>query len=88
MKATNVLLTHFSARYPKMPPSGVPTPLGQDGTTQQPTLGLAFDNVDIALRNMWKMNVYLRAIEQSFKDTAEEGDDEEIPHVEMVIHEK
>lgn len=86
MKAANILLTHFSARYPTMPPSGVPAPLDQDGTTKEATLGLAFDNTNIAIRDMWKMNFYLRAIEQSFKDPTEEADDDEIPHVEMDIH--
>ena len=68
-----------------MPPSGISTPLDQDGITGQTTLGLAFDSTDIAIRDMWKMNIYLRAIEQSFKDSTEEGDDEDIPHMEMVI---
>ena len=53
-------------------------PLDQDGMIEQATLGLAFDNTDIAIRDMWKMNRYLRAIEQSFKDPAAEEDEEEI----------
>lgn len=86
MKAANILLTHFSARYPTMPPSGVSITPDQDAMTEQATLGLAFDSTDITIRDMWKMNLYLRAIEQSFKDPTEEGYEEKVPHMEMLIH--
>lgn len=77
MKAENILLTHFSARYPQMPPSGVPQPYGRDNSSREPFLALAFDNADIKIGEVWKMNMYLQAIEQSFLDTVEEGDDEQ-----------
>lgn len=84
MNAENLLLNHFSARYPQLPPSGVPKPLAA-GSAKDPVLALAFDNADLAIGDMWKMNLYLDAIEQSFRDTAEDGDEDEIPHVEVDI---
>jgi ribonuclease Z len=73
MNAENILLTHFSARYPKMPPSIVqPSATEQEG----PRIGLAFDHTTIRLGEFWKLNMYLPAIEKSFGDTSEEGDDE------------
>ena len=81
MNAQNTLLTHFSARYPKMPPSAaVPTLNAHGETSREPILALAFDHASIAIGDMWKMNLYLPAIEQSFSDIVE-GDDE-ILHME------
>ncbi|KIK93173.1 hypothetical protein PAXRUDRAFT_829230 [Paxillus rubicundulus Ve08.2h10] len=71
MKARNVLLTHFSARYPTMPPS-VMTPQKPG----DPTLALAFDHANIKIGDMWKMNAYMKAIEQSFIDLEDEGNDD------------
>lgn len=68
-----------------MPPSGVPKPSTMDGSAKEPILALAFDNVDIAIGDMWKMNFYLPAIEQSFKDTEEADDNEGVAHVEVDI---
>ncbi len=74
MNARNVLLTHFSARYPKMPPSIV-APLEENTTERkEPLVALAFDLMEIDLDKMWKANLYLPAIEQCFTDSAEEGD--------------
>jgi len=86
MRAKNVLLTHFSTRYPHMP-AYVGSPqasLGgdEDDETNAPQNGppivaLALDHAHIRVGDMWKMQMYLRAIEQSFLDTREEGDEEE-----------
>jgi hypothetical protein len=38
---------------------------------------LAMDHACIRVGDLWKMGVYFPAIEQSFKDIADEGDDEE-----------
>ena len=84
MKAKNVLLTHFSARYPKMPPSGVPTPNTRYEPSREPFLALAFDHANIAIGDMWKMNLYLPAIKQSFSDIADEADDE-VAHIDLVV---
>jgi ribonuclease Z len=74
MHAENVLLTHFSARYPKMPPGAIIPP--ERFTEKEPTLGLAFDNARVKIGTMRKLNMYLPAIEQSFLDSAEEGDED------------
>src|ERR1700722_16272510 len=58
MNARNVLLTHFSARYPKMPPR-----ILQLSDYDGPTLGLAFDSTRIKITHMRKLNLYLPAIE-------------------------
>lgn len=76
MNAENILLTHFSARYPKMPPSITESSQPTTGE-KEPTVGLAFDHANIRLGEFWKLNMYLPAIEQSFADTVEEGDDEQ-----------
>jgi len=83
MNAENVLLTHFSARYPQMPPSGIPTPSAHGDTSSEPILALAFDHANIAIGDMWKMNLYLPAIEQSFNDIADGEDD--LVHLEVDI---
>ena len=84
MKAENILLTHFSARYPQMPPSGVPTPSIPSESSRIPILALVFDHVNIVIGDMWKMNLYLPTIEQSFIDITDEGDDE-VVHMEVDV---
>lgn len=76
MNAENILLTHFSARYPKMPPSLTEpeSPIGK-----QTVIGLAFDHARVRIGDMRKLRAYLPAIEQSFADTIEEGDEDEDP---------
>ncbi|KAH9940691.1 hypothetical protein B0H21DRAFT_572283 [Amylocystis lapponica] len=72
MNARNILLTHFSARYPRMPPdAGAPDP-----SARSPTVAIAFDHARLRIGDMWKLNTYLPAIERTFADTAEEDDDE------------
>lgn len=68
MKARNILLTHFSARYPNIPPS-----VTAEHNPGDPTLALAFDHANIKISEMWKMNVYIKAIEQSFTDLEDEN---------------
>jgi ribonuclease Z len=75
MRAQNVLLTHFSSRYPTMPRYFA---FPREGSTgHEPTVALAMDHACIRLGDFWKMATYLPAIEQSFKDIADEGDEEE-----------
>jgi ribonuclease Z len=73
MYAEHVLLTHFSARYPKMPPGGI-IRLRQEDRLRQPILALAFDQINLTIGNMWKLHHYLPAVEQSFRDTVEDDD--------------
>lgn len=73
MNAQNILLTHFSARYPKMPPSVSERQAGD------PIVAFAFDHANIKIGDMWKMGAYARAIEQSFIDIADiEGEEPEV----------
>jgi ribonuclease Z len=76
MRAQNVLLTHFSSRYPTMPRYFASSP-ERDGTDHQPTIAMAMDHACIRVGDLWKMAAYLPAIEQSFRDIADEGDEEE-----------
>ena len=76
MNAEHVLLTHFSARYPKMPPAGITRPRANG--QKQPIIALAFDHLNLTIGNMWKLNYYLPAVEQSFRDTVEEDDGEDV----------
>ena len=66
MQARNVLLTHFSARHPKMPP-GI-------STTDTLNVGIAFDHLRLPLNQVWRLAMYQDAIEESFSDMKEEED--------------
>jgi ribonuclease Z len=79
MKARNVLLTHFSARYPNIPPS-----VETGHTPGDPTVALAFDHANIKIGEMWKMNAYIKAIEQSFTDLEDENDTTQMEEVDDV----
>ncbi|KAJ6581024.1 hypothetical protein B0H19DRAFT_1251287 [Mycena capillaripes] len=77
MNAENVLLTHFSARYPRMPPPvGDARPTGYAGR-REPVVALAFDHANLTLGSMWRLNMYLPVIQQTFADTSDEADEEE-----------
>jgi ribonuclease Z len=73
MKAKHVLLTHFSARYPKMPPSDTIAP-GSESVN--PIIALAFDQAKMSIGTMWKMKHYMPAIQQCIQDTTDDGDTE------------
>ncbi|KAI9458853.1 hypothetical protein BJY52DRAFT_1267524 [Lactarius psammicola] len=75
MRAQNVLLTHFSSRYPTMPRYFVSPK--RDDADDKPTVALAMDHACIRVGDLWKMAAYIPAIAQSFKDIADEGDEEE-----------
>ncbi|KAF7370999.1 hypothetical protein MSAN_00734100 [Mycena sanguinolenta] len=78
MKAENVLLTHFSARYPRLPPSlGVAQSPTSETGEREPVVALALDHAHLTLGSMWKLNAYLPAIQQTFADTSDEQDEEE-----------
>ncbi|TFK39749.1 hypothetical protein BDQ12DRAFT_734488 [Crucibulum laeve] len=84
MRAENILLTHFSARYPKMPPSIITSPKeAKSSGRKEPIVALAFDHAALTIGSLWKLNYYLPALEQSFRDLAEEGDDEENEALEL-----
>ncbi|KAF9006200.1 hypothetical protein BDQ17DRAFT_1352945 [Cyathus striatus] len=79
MGAENILLTHFSARYPKLPPSMVNSVGDIESFREGPILALAYDHARLTIGNMWKLGYYLPALEKTVEDTAEEqGDAEEL----------
>jgi len=76
MRAQHVLLTHFSSRYPTMPRYFASSPRGED-PDRRPTIALAMDHACIRVGDLWKMETYFPAIQQSFRDIADEGDEQE-----------
>jgi ribonuclease Z len=80
MQAENILLTHFSARYPKMPQSEAAQDSLDSRNYPTPPFGIAFDHSKIRIREMPKLHAYLPAIGRYFDETAEEQekDDDEI----------
>ncbi|KAG6818817.1 hypothetical protein H0H93_001378 [Arthromyces matolae] len=83
MKAENILLTHFSARFPKMPSSALRS--RNDGDSA-PFVALAFDSASYRIGDMWKGKHYVKALEQSFRATLlEEGDEEDIEQEEKAL---
>jgi ribonuclease Z len=57
-----------------MPPS-TSSPSTTDSVQQGPVLALGFDQARMRIGDMWKMNYYLAAIEQSFADEEKEDQD-------------
>ncbi|KAF7317823.1 hypothetical protein MKEN_00870200 [Mycena kentingensis (nom. inval.)] len=91
MGAENILLTHFSARYPRLPPKPA-SPKEQDPNAievdpeningwpgkpprREPVVGLAFDHLSLTLGTMGRLGMYLPAIQQAFADTAAEDEE-------------
>ncbi|KAF8901546.1 hypothetical protein CPB85DRAFT_1323393 [Mucidula mucida] len=66
MNAENILLNHFSARYPKLPSFG--------DTDETRVIVHAFDHANLTIGNMWKLKHYLPAVIKSMKDTEDEDD--------------
>ena len=67
MQAKNVLLTHFSQRYPKLPTFLFDS--SRDSSHQQ--LGIGFDLLQCKLKDFWKLAHYNAAIKELFKDEEE-----------------
>ncbi|KAE9395582.1 hypothetical protein BT96DRAFT_922720 [Gymnopus androsaceus JB14] len=69
-KASNILLTHFSARQPKIPHQIANYPSSSIAnqsvrSDDSPFIVTAFDYANLTIGNMWKMQFYMAAIEQS-----------------------
>lgn len=67
MRTQHLLLTHFSARYPKLPPlshasaetNGVDVSgPGADSDKIEPVIAVAFDMATMRLDEFWKMEQY------------------------------
>ncbi|ORX39176.1 hypothetical protein BD324DRAFT_618739 [Kockovaella imperatae] len=70
-KAQNLLLTHFSQRYPR-----VARLKGDQKPGDGPELAIAFDLMSIKIRDMWRMQYYTDAFDTLFppEQEAESGD--------------
>ncbi|GAA5968545.1 hypothetical protein JCM11641_007673 [Rhodosporidiobolus odoratus] len=70
MQARHLLLTHFSARYPKLPPVSTYT----STTSHRPVIATAFDLMTLALSDFWRVEKYRDAMDALLSwDEAEEG---------------
>lgn len=63
MEARHCLLTHFSARYPKLPPLDTK----EEGETE-PIVAVAFDLMTLRLDEFWKMDKYSAALTTLFDE--------------------
>ncbi|GAA6021489.1 hypothetical protein JCM11491_006513 [Sporobolomyces phaffii] len=60
MQARHLLLTHFSARYPKLPPASAPLAVSE---LRRPVVATAFDLMTLKLSEFWKMEKYRDALD-------------------------
>ncbi|BGP27122.1 3' tRNA processing endoribonuclease [Rhodotorula toruloides] len=73
MRARHLLLTHFSARYPKLPP---PSAFATDGEAHRPIVANAFDLMSLRLADFWKVERYRDAMDALLSwDEAGDRDD-------------
>ena len=72
MSAQHILLTHFSARYSKMPVTKKRSP-------SDPYILPAFDHLDMSIGTMWKMSHYIPILEGNILETSEDDGDEQAP---------
>jgi len=72
MSAQHILLTHFSARYTKMPVTEKRSP-------SDPVILPAFDHLDMSIGTMWKMSHYIPVLEGNVSETPEDDGDEQAP---------
>ncbi|KIY69263.1 hypothetical protein CYLTODRAFT_349872 [Cylindrobasidium torrendii FP15055 ss-10] len=77
MNVKSLLLTHFSARYPKLPSSGGKT-YAQYWTQKgrEMTVAHAFDHQNLTLGSMWKMKHYLKGMVDTLKEEGAEEEEE------------
>ncbi|KAF8956934.1 hypothetical protein BDZ97DRAFT_1848960 [Flammula alnicola] len=81
MKAKNLLLTHFSARYPKLPPYVTKELSSKADVTmydQDTFIVPSFDHMNMTIGDMWKMQFYLLTLLRNFREALDE-DEESIP---------
>ena len=72
MSAQHILLTHFSARYSKMPVTERRSP-------SHPVILPAFDHLDMTIGTMWKISHYIPVLEGNVSETSEDDGDEHAP---------
>jgi len=69
MSAQHILLTHFSARYSKMPLAVT------ERSPSDPIIVPAFDHLDMSIGTMWKMSHYIPVLERNISETTEDDDE-------------
>ncbi|KAL7415067.1 hypothetical protein BDY24DRAFT_433932 [Mrakia frigida] len=90
MHAQNLLLTHFSQRYPKavsitiQPPLPSASPRAHQ-TAQTQNVGLSLDLIRIPIGSMWKMALFQPAVEALYATLPDEEDGEEEVKVKAVV---
>ncbi|KIM44447.1 hypothetical protein M413DRAFT_431468 [Hebeloma cylindrosporum] len=79
MRAKNTFLTHFSARYPKMPPYLLDARPDSNNYAKENFIVTAFDHLNITIGDMWKMQFYLEPMMRNFSEINNEdpGSDSE-----------
>ena len=79
MSARHILLTHFSARYTKMP-------LTEKRSLSDPVILPAFDHLDMSIGTMWKMSHYIPVLEGNISETPEDdGEEEQVPQESEIV---
>jgi ribonuclease Z len=68
MNAKNVLLTHFSARHPKLPPS-ITREMAEAGPDAKQLIVPAFDLLNLKIGDMWKIPFYIPVLYHNFRET-------------------
>jgi len=67
MNAKNILLTHFSARHPKLPPS-ITREMLEAGPDAKRLVVPAFDHLNLTIGDMWKMPYYIPVLYHNFRE--------------------
>ena len=70
MAAQHILLTHFSARYSKMPLAVT------ERSPSYPIVVPAFDHMDMTIGTMWKVHHYIPVLERNVSETSEDDDEQ------------
>lgn len=89
MGARYCLLTHFSARYPKLPSRSRPVLIAPPSPTEstseliidvpyEPLVAVAFDLLTLKLSDFWKMDKYRDAMDVLFEDLGLEDESRSI----------
>ena len=67
MNAKNILLTHFSARHPKLPPS-ITREMLEAGPDAKRLIVPAFDHLNMRIGDMWKMPFYIPVLYNNYQE--------------------
>jgi ribonuclease Z len=72
MRAKNTFLTHFSARYPKMPPYILDARPDSNNYAKENFIVTAFDHLNMTIGDMWKMQFYVEPMTRNFREINED----------------